>query len=164
MEYIYIGEIVNTHGLKGEVRILSDFKYKDLVFKKGFVLYVGRFKDELKINTYRVHKAYDMVTFDGINSIDEVIIYKGDKVYINKEDIQVDDYFHEDIIGLNAFVDDKPIGVVEYILENKAHEILVIVNGDNKHMVPYINDFIKNIDIKNKRIDINSIEGLIDED
>ena len=39
MDYIYIGKIVNTHGIKGEVRILSDFKYKDRIFKNGFNMY-----------------------------------------------------------------------------------------------------------------------------
>ena len=82
MEYIYIGDIVNTHGIKGEVRIISDFKFKDQVFKKGIKVYVGRFKDELIINSYRTHKIYDMVTFEGINNINDVIIYKGIDILI----------------------------------------------------------------------------------
>ena len=81
MKYIYIGDVVNTHGLKGEVRLISDFEHKKKVFKKGFKLYIGRDKDELVINTYRVHKEYDMLTFEGLTSIDDVIIYKGDKAY-----------------------------------------------------------------------------------
>ena len=47
MKYIYIGDIVNTHGLKGEVRLISDFEYKNKVFKKGFKLYIGRTKEEV---------------------------------------------------------------------------------------------------------------------
>lgn len=163
MEYIYIGDVVNTHGLKGEIRILSSFKYKDSVFKKGINLYVGRVKDKLAINTYRVHKNYDMVTFDGITNIDDVIMYKGDKVYIKKNEIEVPGYFNEDIIGLEVYAEGKYIGKIEYILENKAHEILVIEDDDVKHMVPYINDFIKNIDLSNNKMEINVIEGLLDE-
>ena len=53
MDFIYVGEIVNTHGIKGEVRIISDFKYKKDVFKKNFKIYVGKGKKELLINTYR---------------------------------------------------------------------------------------------------------------
>ena len=94
MKYIYIGDVVNTHGLKGEVRLISNFEYKKRVFKKNFKLYIGRSKEEVKINTYRVHKEYDMLTFDGLTSIDDVIIYKGDKVYINRDDLKIKGYFN----------------------------------------------------------------------
>ena len=72
---LYIGMVAGTHGIKGEIRISSDFKYKDLVFKKGNHLYID--DDNLVINTYRVHKNYDMVTFENINDINDVLKYKG---------------------------------------------------------------------------------------
>ena len=77
MNYIYIGDIVNTHGLKGELRIISDFKYKTEIFKPEFKLYVGRQKEELVIKTYRKHKNYDMVTLIDVESIEDAIAYKG---------------------------------------------------------------------------------------
>ena len=76
MELIKIGKIVNTHGIKGEIRIISDFKYKKDVFKVGNILYVD--DDKLEINSYRVHKNFDMVTFNGINDINEVLKYKNE--------------------------------------------------------------------------------------
>ena len=63
MEYIYVGKIVNTHGIKGEIRILSDFKYKNEIFKENFKLYIGTQKQEMIIKNYRKHKMYDMVLF-----------------------------------------------------------------------------------------------------
>ena len=69
MKFINIGKIVNTHGIKGELRILSKFRYKDKVFKKGMNLYVGKKKEKFTINTYRFHKIFDMVTFNGFNNI-----------------------------------------------------------------------------------------------
>ena len=77
MNWIYIGEIVNTHGLKGEVRLLSDFEYKKEAFLLGNKVYIGKNKEEVTIKTYRVHKEYDMFTFENLNTIDDVIIYKG---------------------------------------------------------------------------------------
>ena len=82
MNYIYVGEIVNTHGIKGEVRLVSNFERKDLVFKNGFNIYIGNNKEKMIINTYRVHKNFDMLTFIGLNDINDVIIYKGENVYI----------------------------------------------------------------------------------
>ena len=163
MKYIYIGDVVNTHGLKGEVRLLSDFEYKKRVFKKNFKIYIGRSKDEVVINTYRVHKEYDMLTFEGLTSIDDVIIYKGDKVYINRDDLKIKGYFNEDLIGLSVYNNDKYIGKVEYIMKNKTYNILVVTEDENKNLIPNISEFISNIDLENKRIDVKEIPGLINE-
>lgn len=163
MKYIYIGDVVNTHGLKGEVRLLSDFEYKKRVFKKNFKIYIGRSKDEVVINTYRVHKEYDMLTFEGLTSIDDVIIYKGDKVYINRDDLKIKGYFNEDLIGLSVYNNDKYIGKVEYIMKNKTYNILVVTEDENKNLIPNIPEFIINIDLENKRIDVKEIPGLINE-
>ena len=163
MNYIYIGDIVNTHGIKGELRILSDFKYKDKVFIHDFKLYVGRSKELLTIDTYRTHKEYDMVKFYEVEDINDAIAYKGDKVYIDRNDIEIDGYFDEDLIDLNVYSNDKYIGKVEKIIKNTSQEIIVIKNEDKKHLIPYVDEFIKKIDLKNKTIEINLIEGLIDE-
>ncbi len=163
MKYIYIGDVVNTHGLKGEVRLISDFEYKKRVFKKNFKLYIGRSKDEVVINTYRVHKEYDMLTFVDLTSIDDVIIYKGDKVYINRDDLKIKGYFNEDLIGLQVYNNDKYIGKVEYIMKNKTYNILVVTEDETKNLIPNIPEFIANIDLENKRIDVKEIPGLINE-
>ena len=161
MKYIYLGKIVNTHGIKGEIRILSDFDYKDIVFKKGFNIYIGDNKNKEEINTYRIHKNYDMVTLNGISNINDVLKYKGMNVYINKEDVE-DLVFDEDYIGLDVYTD-KYIGKITDILKGKE-DILVIENDTKRYLVPKIDYFIKNIDFDNKKIIINNIKGLIDED
>lgn len=158
---VFIGEIVNTHGIKGELRIISDFKYKDIVFKKGVKFYIGKRKQEVIVNTYRKHKIYDMVTFEGINDINEAIIFKGDKVYIAREDLNIDGYVDEDIIGLKAYDDNNEIGVVQDIIKNKQ-EILLIKNSKKTYMIPFVEELVK-IDLENKKIYINAIEGLLDE-
>ena len=163
MDFIYVGEIVNTHGIKGEVRIISEFKYKKEIFKKGFKIYIDKEK-EMIINTYRVHKMYDMVTFESINDINDVIEYKGSNVYINRSDLKIDGILDEDIIGLNAYSIDKEIGIVTEILKSKAHDILVVEKNKKRSLIPYINEFVEKIDLENKKIYIKEIEGLINED
>lgn len=164
MEFIYIGDIVNTHGIKGEVKILSDIKYKDLIFSKNNNLYVGKNKEKLIINSYRKHKNFDMVTFDGITNINDVLIYKSEKVYINRNEINIDGYFKEDLIGLNVYSSNKYVGEVVDIVSNGIYDIFVIYNNSVKNLVPNIDEFVSNIDIENKIIYINSIEGLLNED
>lgn len=165
MNYLYLGEIVNTHGIKGEVRIISDFKYKDEVFKIGNYLYVGNYKEKLEINSYRIHKNYDMVTFKGINNINDVLKYKGKRVYIIREEYNFSGLLDEDIIGMEVYSEDNKIGIVDSIIKSHAHPILNIKNDEGIHsLVPFIDEFILNVDEDKRRIDIEVIEGLINED
>lgn len=163
MELVYIGDVVNTHGLKGEVRLLSDFKYKEQVFNKGNVLYVGYDKVPLTINSYRKHKMFDMLTFKDISTIEDVIRYKGDKVYINRADFKFPGLIDVDIIGLDVYSEEKYIGKVKSILKNMVHDILVVEDGENKNMIPFVDEFVVNVDLEDKKIVIKTIEGLINE-
>ena len=163
MDYIYIGDIVNTHGLKGEVRILSDFKFKDSVFKCGMNIYIGKSKHKETIASYRVHKNYDMVTFEGLRHIEDVLGFKGEEAYVKRDEITYEGYLNEDLINMNVYCNDKLIGHITGILKTNAHEILVIENG-KRHLVPNIDEFVLNVSIENNRMDIKYIKGLIDED
>lgn len=163
MNFVYLGKIVNTHGIKGEIRILSDFQYKNQVFKKGNYIYIGSSKSKEKLNSYRVHKNYDMVTLDGINDINDVLKYKGQKVYINRDEYNFDGILYEDTIGMDVISNNKILGKVTNVLKSSAHPILVVqINGKDSY-IPYIDEFILNVDLDNKKIEVNLIEGLIDE-
>ena len=117
MDYIYIGKIVSTHGIKGEVKIISDFFEKDKIFKKGFKLYITPLYHEEVINTYRVHKNYDMVTFNGYNDINEILKYIGMGVYIKRSDLDLkeDEYLLSDLIGYAVYDNNKLLGKVSGI-------------------------------------------------
>ena len=135
---IRIGKYVNTHGIKGEIRILSDFSRKDLIFKKGFKIYIK--DNEFVIKSYRKHKDYDMVTLEGINDINDIIDLKGNYVYIKREDIN--SFIDEDLYEYNVVVKEKEYKIIN-IIENKAHKILVL---NNNVMVPYVPEFIEKKD------------------
>ena len=163
MKRILVGQIVNTHGLKGELRIISNFPYKELVFTKGFKVYVGKRNDLCVINSYRKHKIYDIVTFDGIDNIDMAIAYKGDYVYIDRDDLKIDGFINEDIIGFTVYNEDLLIGELTDIINNGAHDILVIKSSNNDRiMVPFVDEYVKKVDLDNKKIMIETIEGLLD--
>lgn len=160
MELIKIGKIVNTHGIKGELRLLSKFPYKDKVFIKGMNIYIDKENKEV-INTYRKHKNFDMITMEGYSNINEVLKYKGKSVYVNKEDIKLDNnYLDEDIIGLNAYVNDNYKGIVTNIERYEKVVLLVIKNNDKEYLVPY--ELIEKVDINDKKIFIKNIIGLFD--
>ena len=163
MELIKIGKIVNTHGIKGELRILSKFPYKEKIFIKNMKLYIDK-KDIETINTYRKHKNFDMVTFTGYTNINEVLKYKGKNVYVNDSDIKLDNnkYLDEELIGLNVIYEDNNKGTIVDIERYDKIVLFNIKNNDKEYLIPYNDNIIDKIDINNKRIYIKDIKGLFD--
>lgn len=164
MNYLYIGKIVNTHGIKGEVRILSKFKYKSKVFLKHFKVYIGKEKQEEIINSYRPHKQFDMITMEGITNINDVLKYKGKPIYINKADLKLDDgeYLDEDLIGLNVIMNNKDYGKIIRI-DRDIHQDKIVVNQEGiEHLVPYVCDIIKSINLDEGTMTLEYIKGLLD--
>lgn len=153
MKYIYVGKIVNTHGIKGELRILSDSKYKNEIFKINNYLYID--DKEYQIKTYRQHKNYDMVTLDDLDNINKVLHLKNKKVYTLRTYIK--EILPEDLIGYEIIYEGKKEGKVISITKNKIQDILVT---DNKKKVIFIKEIIKNIDNEKKEI---TVGGIFDE-
>ena len=158
MEYLYIGHIVNTHGIKGEIKILSDFERKKLVFKKDFNIYIGKNYNHEVINTYRTHKKFDMITLKGLDNINEVLKYKDQLVYVNRLDLKLksDEYLIQDLIGMRIIYNDKFYGKVQDIYETKGNKILC-VQHDKIYYIPYIKDFIKSVKIAKKEIEVERV-------
>lgn len=152
-DYVCVGKIVNTHGIKGELRILSDFELKNKVFKKDINLYVGSEKREFTITTYRHHKMFDMVTFKGITNINEVLSLKGLLVYVKRETLNLDNdsYILSDLIGLDVYDKDKKIGTVkDYYLDNG--NTLLDVLGKKEFYIPLKSHYIKRVNLQDKKI------------
>lgn len=160
MDYIKIGKIVNTHGIKGELRILSDFKQKNLVFQKGFIIYIGPQKEQHIISGYRYHKIFDMITLEGFSNINEVLPYKGLDIYIEKNSLSI--IYDEDYIGLDVYTDHK-IGKIVDVIHNINQDLLVVEKDGKRYFVPNVDAFVDSIDLKNHKITIHEIKGLFDE-
>ena len=155
---LYIGTLVNTHGIKGEVKVISNFKYKEEVFKKDNIIYINDKK--YIINTYRKHQKYDLLTLTGYENINDVINLKGNKIYINREDYTFSGILNEDLYGKKVYDKEKYIGNLKEIINNKKQELLVIENNGKTFLVPYVDEFVKEI---NEDIKLDLIKGLIDE-
>ena len=152
-DYVCVGKIVNTHGIKGELRILSDFELKNKIFQKDINLYVGPEKREFTIISYRHHKMFDMVTFKGITNINEVINLKGLLVYVKREILNLDNdsYVLSDLIGLDVYDKDKKIGTVkDYYLDNG--NTLLDVLGKKEFYIPLKSHYIKSVNLQDKKI------------
>lgn len=161
MKLIKIGKIVNTHGIRGELRLLSKFPYKDKVFIKNMTIYIDKVNKET-INTYRRHKNFDMITLIGYNNINEVLKYKGKNVFVDSDDIKLDKgkYLDEELIGLTVIYKNEEKGTIKNVERYEKTTLFVIENKDKEYLIPYNNNLIDKIDINNKKIYIKDINGL----
>jgi len=160
MKYIKIGKIVNTHGIKGEIRIINSFKEKELIYKKDMIMYIGNNKEKVIVNTYRHHKDYEMITLNGFNDINEVLRFKGEFIYIDRDDLKLKDneYILTDLINLEVYDNDTYLGKVDDIINNNT---LLYVIGKKNFYIPINSPYLKKVDIKNKRIETNNGSDLI---
>jgi len=164
MKYVKIGKIVNTHGIKGELRIRSNFEFKERVFKKGFNLYIGKDKIKEEISTYRHHKEFEMVTFIEYNNINQVLKYLKEDVYIIKEDLNLeeDEYLENELIGCNIIENEEVVGEVLSIIQTSpTNKVMEIIYKEKRILIPYHKDFILKLDLQNRKIEVKLIEGMI---
>ena len=160
MNKVYIGKIVNTHGIKGELRILSDFPYKDKVFKINNKLIID--DNDYIIKSYRVHKNYDMVTLDDYNDINEVLFLLKKKVYFNKEDLSLNDneILDEDLIKYKVITKDGKYGTIKEIFMASPENKILRLELDKEVLVPFNSPMIINIDKEKEEITIDIIDGM----
>lgn len=162
MEKAFVGKIVNTHGVKGEFRIKSDFERKSEVFVIGNNIIINN--NTYEITSYRVHKGYDMITVKGLNDLNAVLPLKGLKVFVDRAilDINNNDYLFEDLIGSKVVFKGMDVGIVsDYTLG--ANPLIYIKDDDGKEkMVPLNENFIEKFDKDTLTVYIsNAAEGLL---
>lgn len=161
MELVVVGKLVNTHGLKGEVKIKSDFERKDLIFKKGKKLIIDNI--EFVIKSYKVFKEIDLLQFEGYNHINDIEQYKGYLVYIDRDrlDLNEGDYIYDDLIGMKIVNSNGVYGsVVDYT--NNINPLLEVVYDTKTYYIPLKSDFIESVSVKENIIHVsNRIEELI---
>lgn len=161
MDNIYIGKIVNTHGIKGELRIKSDFEKKSKVFEIGKHVIVRGC--EYTIVSYRKHKDFDMVTFEGFNDINQVLFLKGSNVFIKRDELGLDndEYLLSDLIDFKVICNGEMKGIISDY--SGGINPLLSVNWDNKsYFIPLNGNFIIDVNIENREVIVSEdVEGLI---
>lgn len=171
-DWIYVGKIVNTRGIKGEVKVVSQTDFPEQRFTKGAVLYVHDEKSSayqpLIVAGYYHHKQFDFLTFDHHHSINEVEKYKGCSLYIPKDqltELEGGDFYYHQIIGADVITDaGEHLGKVKEILSPGANDVWVVGTEGKDLLLPYIPDVVKAVDTQQNRITVHLIPGLIDDE
>ncbi len=163
MMYV-VGKIVKTHGIHGEVKVKSETSFNR--FMIGSILYIEKDtkKIPLEITSHRLHQNMDLLTFAGIEDINQALPLVGLMLYIehNHQELNPNEYYYEDLIGINLY-DEKEhlLGIVMDIRE-LPHGILLEANIQNKiKLIPFVDAFIQEINLEEKKIIIHTIEGLL---
>ena len=164
-EFINIGKIINTFGIRGELKIYSESDFIEERFSKGKKVYfeIGKTKEVHEVSSFRVHKNNVIITIDNLFDINKIEHYVGCNVYANSEDaleIDEDDYYIDDLVGLDVYnTNDEHLGVVADVLEMPRGYLLEIRDNKNKKiLVPFVDAYVK--DITDDKIIIEEIEGL----
>ena len=164
--YISIGKITNFFGIKGEAKVGFDNENQIKKAKSVFML-DNESCCELKIKSIRFHKNFAIVKFDGIDDINDLLEFKGQRIFIPKVEainkLEKDEFLIQDLIGCIVFNEqNEKLGEVVNISTNSSQDLLNIKNGFGKvDLVPFVNEFFPIVDIKNKKIIIKPIEGLL---
>ncbi|ELK45745.1 ribosome maturation factor RimM [Halobacillus sp. ACCC02827] len=164
-----VGKIINTHGIKGEVKVhrVTDF---DERFQPGQQLYLVQENKEPKplvITTHRIHKGFDLIRFEEHGSINDVEQYKNGKLMVSEEAQaplgEHEFYFHE-IIGCAVYLETgEELGLIKEILTPGANDVWVVKQKQGADvLIPYIESVVKQVDVDNKTVVIDPIEGLLD--
>ncbi|MBP1913678.1 ribosome maturation factor RimM [Lederbergia galactosidilytica] len=170
-QWFNVGKIVNTHGIQGEVRVISSTDFAEQRFAIGQHLHLFLQKNQspvkLIIKSHRKHKNFDLLSFEGYNNINDVEHWKNALLKISDEqleDLPEGEYYFHEIIGCTVLDENsQPIGVVKEILTPGANDVWVVKSEEGKeYLIPYIDDVVVEISIEKKEILINPIEGLLD--
>ncbi|KAF1300814.1 MULTISPECIES: ribosome maturation factor RimM [Enterococcus] len=171
-EYLNVGKIVNTQGIRGEVRVISQTDFPEERYQKGAKLTLFRENQQpliLTIASHRKHKNFDLLSFEGYPTINEVEKFRDGilKVAMDQlSDLEEDAYYYYEIIGLNVVDEDgKSLGKIKEILSPGANDVWVVQRkGKKDALIPYIESVVKTIDLEKGIVTVDLPEGLLDDE
>jgi len=165
MEYVVIGKILNTHGIKGDLKIVSYSDFDNERFAKGSKVYLGEQHLEMVVKAYRKHQDFLLVSFVDYEDINLVEKYKNYLIYKSKDDIKPlkkGEYYFSDLRDLDVFIGNEKVGKVLYVEEGFRNNNLRIQTNDGKqHLVAYLPQFVLNVDLSKRKIQLFDMEGLL---
>lgn len=166
-EYLEAGKIVNTHGIRGEVKIMPYCDSPELLcdFDR---LFMGKSLKEIYIERSRVQKNMIICKIEGVDTPEDAEKLRNKMLYMHRDDLELDEdtYFIQDLIGMTVKDADtgEVYGIIDDVFQTGANDVYSIKNGDKSYLVPAIADVVITTDIDSGIMTIRPLEGLFDED
>lgn len=160
-EMVIIGKVINFFGIKGELKVLSDFQYKDKAFKCGNKVLIK--EEELEITSVRYHKNYILIRVNNLDNINLITKYIGYNIYFRKMDLELDnkEYLLEDLIGVEVVEDDEVIGIVKEIYTTNNTNYVKVEYNNKEYLIPIIPVYIKSFAKEDKKLYTINAKSLI---
>ena len=156
LQYIEAGEIVTTHGVKGEVKVLCWLDDPEMLCEFDRCRIDGK---EFTMEQVRVQKTCNLVKLQGIDTMEEAQALRGKTMELYREDIDDEVIFAAELIGVEVYADGKCIGKIKEVLDYPGNSVYV-VKGEKTYMIPAVKAFILNTDIDGNRMDVKLLEGM----
>lgn len=153
--FIDAGEIVTTHGIRGEAKVLTWLDAPEMLCEFDRCRIDGK---EYKIESCRVQKTCNLVKLEGIDTMEAAQAMRGKVIQLYREDISEDVIFGDELIGVAVYCDGKQIGEITDVLDYPGNCVYVINKGE--YMIPAVKEFILSTDIDKNEMQVKLIEGM----
>ncbi len=166
-EFIECGQIVSTHGVRGEVRVnpWCDSPKFLLQFKKFYIDKVG--SKELAVVSSRVANNIVLMKINGITTVEGAMKYKNTVLYIKRDDADIGDrYFIQELIGCTVFhsVTNEILGIISDVSQLPANDIWHVMKDGKEYLVPALEQVIVDVNVAEEKAYINPMKGIFDDE
>ena len=156
LQFVKAGEIVTTHGVRGEVKVLCWLDDPEMLCEFDRCRISGK---EYEIENCRVQKTCNLVKLAGVDTMEAAQAMRGKTVELYREDIDDEVIFAAELIGMDVFCDGQQIGKIKEVLDYPGNSVYV-VKGHYEYMIPAVNQFILSTDMEANRMEVKLIEGM----
>lgn len=167
MDYTIVGKVINSHGIKGEVKVypLTHDIERFSTLKVG---YLGDEKLKVEIQNVKYHKGIVILKFKEFEDINQILKFKDMDLYVdeaNKIVLPKDHYFIYDLINCQVFdMSGNSLGYISNVIQAASNDVYIVsdIPNNKEYLIPVVKQFIKQVDIENKKVVIDPIEGMIE--
>ena len=156
LQYIEAGEIVTTHGVRGEVKVLCWLDDPEMLCEFDRCRISGK---EYTMEQVRVQKTCNLVKLQGIDTMEAAQAMRGKIIELFREDIDDEVIFAAELIGMDVYAGGEKIGKIKEVLDYPGNSVYV-VKGEYEYMIPAVNQFILSTDMEKNEMQVKLIEGM----
>ena len=156
LQYIEAGEIVTTHGVRGEMKVLPWADGPDFLLDFNRVRIDGK---EYKVESCRIQKSCNLLKLAGVDTMEAAQALHGKTLEIYREDTDPDIIFAAELVGIEVYQDNTLLGKLMEVLDYPGNKVYV-VKGEREYMIPAVKAFVLSTDMENNRMQVKLIEGM----
>lgn len=165
--FVSVGKILNFHGVRGEAKLGYSKNREEFLEKLDRVyIHINNEYKEFEIENLKFTPKCGIIKFKGIDSLNDIAEYKGSLVFVDeseaREHLEEDEFLIDELVGMNVYDGEKRVGSVVGVSNNGASDLLSVKTlSKNISLIPFVKAIVLSVDIKQRRIQINNLEGLL---